>query len=519
MADYNRQSLAAGLRAVGISAGDVVFSHSNVGYFGVPEEGRGRDIVFSVVLGAFRDVLGPQGTLVVPTFTYSFARGEIYDPRTTASGMGLFPEMLRVHPDAFRSEDPMFSVAAIGARARELTADAPEDSFGPGGFFDKFFHCGGIICNLNFDAGSTFVHYVERVLRIPYRYPKPFTGLIQRNGKREKRRALHWVRDLSSPETIAQFEPFDRLARETGAAHIATVGRGEIVALSASVTDRIIRETLPARPWLLTHAEVSGIHPSLEPATGSGRHNVPMLGDTRAPGFADRLARTLTVLPRLGVGPGVDAAFDTLRQVVPLQLRRVPTGTVLGDGWVPERWTLKSGRVADTAGKTLIDLAAAPHLVAPHSRSFTGRLTRDQLTRGMVAAPQSLDTFVRGRILGDGEWALSLPAEQLKLLDRGEYDLEIEVTTSFGALSVAELFIPGQQPETVVWIDLGTEDATDLVRAILWCRAYGESDSGRRALRLLIYPKPFDPKAIWPDYQEVGIPFATFSASAANTFD
>ena len=61
MAHYNRSQMAQAMRAVGVAAGDVVFCHSNVGYFGLAEEGAGAQAVVSVILGAFFDVLGPDG--------------------------------------------------------------------------------------------------------------------------------------------------------------------------------------------------------------------------------------------------------------------------------------------------------------------------------------------------------------------------------------------------------------------------------------------------------------------------
>ena len=40
---YNRNLLAASIRASGAQSGDVVFSHRKVGFFGVPEEGAIAD--------------------------------------------------------------------------------------------------------------------------------------------------------------------------------------------------------------------------------------------------------------------------------------------------------------------------------------------------------------------------------------------------------------------------------------------------------------------------------------------
>lgn len=251
-AAYDRRQFAAALRDVGLAPGMTVFSHSNIGFFGFPAEGRTPAIAGQTILGAFLDVLGPDGVLAVPTFTYSFAKGEDFDPDRTPSACGVFAEMLRRHPDAVRSADPMFSVAAIGAGAAALTANAPPDCFGEDSFWGRFLRRDGWICNLNCDAGSTFLHYVERRLGVPYRFAKTFRGNVLRNGLARPATAIHFCRDLDRPEDVAAFERFDRRAREAGIVRTARVGRGEIVAMRAAAVLAFLERELPREPRLLT---------------------------------------------------------------------------------------------------------------------------------------------------------------------------------------------------------------------------------------------------------------------------
>ncbi len=258
-ADYDRAAIDACLAGLPLEAGDIVFSHSNVGFFGRPADARSGAEICAALAAAILERIGPGGTLVVPTFTYSFSGGEVFDVENTESKMGGFAEWVRRQPDACRSADPFYSVAAIGARALEMTRDAPENSFGPGSFFDRFTKTGGKILNMNFDAGSTLVHYVERELRVPYRFDKTFTGTIREKGATRSARATIWVRYLSDDALIAAFEPFAALARERGLFVTRPLGRGEIGVITARDTFELIRTTLPSRPWFLTRAEGLGI--------------------------------------------------------------------------------------------------------------------------------------------------------------------------------------------------------------------------------------------------------------------
>jgi len=259
---YTHQILRDALQSVGLKKGDIVFSHSNVGFLGIPVGGNNAENVFNTILNAFFDVIGEEGTLVVPTFTYSFSQGKLFDPDQTPSDCGIFTEMLRKHSSTYRSEDPCVSVASIGARAAEMTQNIAENTYGKDSFFDRFYKANGKICNINFDAGSTFVHYVERALKVPYRFDKTFTGTFQKNGKQELRKSVLWVRHLSEG-TTSKFETFSQLTQEKGLYKTAKVGRGFIGLITAKDVYRVIEETLPLRPWFLTEAEMLNVIPEL----------------------------------------------------------------------------------------------------------------------------------------------------------------------------------------------------------------------------------------------------------------
>jgi aminoglycoside 3-N-acetyltransferase len=75
------------------------------------------------VLDALLDVLGPDGLLVTPTFTFRTAR---FDPRVEPGVTGVLGERLRRRDGAVRSAHPTHSVAALGAGAEELCAGHEE---------------------------------------------------------------------------------------------------------------------------------------------------------------------------------------------------------------------------------------------------------------------------------------------------------------------------------------------------------------------------------------------------------
>jgi len=251
--DYTQENISNSLIQCGIKRGDSVFIHSNIGFFGNLKNANRKEDFYQSFKEAILEVIGEEGTIIVPAFSYTFCNKEIFNVRTTKGVCGFFSEQLRLDPTAFRSEDANFSVAALGRRASFFTENVPEYSFGYDSFWDRFLKNKGVICNFNFDAGSTFIHYVERSLKVPYRYDKPFPGiLVNAEGKEEKRVFYHFVYDLNTPELIANFERFSSLVLEKRIATTSNLGKGRITKINAEDVYDFIETQIKFEPYFLT---------------------------------------------------------------------------------------------------------------------------------------------------------------------------------------------------------------------------------------------------------------------------
>lgn len=501
-AGWDRAALAAALRAVGVREGDVVFSHSNIAYFGYPEEGRTPETAFETVLDAFRDVLGEGGTLVVPTFTLSFTKDEVFDPWETAGFCGLFTEMLRVLPEAHRSTDPMFSVAAVGARAEELTSDVSHECFGEDSFWDRFLAADGVVCNLNLDAASTFLHHVEWRLRVPYRFDKLFCGRVVADGTPRKRGAVFYCQDASNPDTIAYFERFDELARERGEALTASVGRGAVVGIRARGAVELVADEIGRDPWFLTEAHRSGRTPVL-----SAPFDEDSLRPLDATSTMSEIVEALWDLPRELVSDGYDVALMSLAKAIDLQVHRYPTGTHCWTWIVPEKWTCRSARLLGLAGETLIDTADSPLHVQSYSLPFSGTVAREELLEHLHVHPHLPDAVPYVFKPYERSWGLCCPRVLRDGLADEEYQVEIDTVFSFGELKVGEHVLPGSSRETVVLCAhlchtaMTNDDVVGVAVAVEVMRRLAERVDRRFTYRLLVVPETIGSLA-WLSHNE-----------------
>lgn len=135
---FTAQSLAEALRRCGLRVGQTVLVHMAMSRLGWVVGGA------EAVIHAFIDVLGPTGTLMMPTHTtnntdpaewqhppipqewWQLVRDHTpaYNPATTPTRqMGAVAELFRTWPGAVRSSHPVTSFAALGPNAAYLTAD------------------------------------------------------------------------------------------------------------------------------------------------------------------------------------------------------------------------------------------------------------------------------------------------------------------------------------------------------------------------------------------------------------
>lgn len=192
-----RKNISEALTRVGLSRGDVIMIHSDVGTFGKLGTVLDRNQFLSEILAAFLDVISDQGTIIVPTYTYSFCKKEIYDVKNSISDTGVFSEYVRRRPECLRSEDPIFSHAGFGPVAHELLQDVGRDCFGNNSFFDRFCKRNGRIVNFGKFFDITFIYYIEQEIGVSYRYMKQFTGQIQnKSGQLRSTTVNYYVRYL-----------------------------------------------------------------------------------------------------------------------------------------------------------------------------------------------------------------------------------------------------------------------------------------------------------------------------------
>jgi aminoglycoside N3'-acetyltransferase len=151
------------LSRAGLEKGDVVLGHFALSRFGYIEDGA------EGLIETLLTILGPEGTLVMPTFTFSWIGRLPYDPRTTPSRVGAVTDRFWRRPDVLRSAHPTHSFAAIGEHASVLLAghDPTRSPLSPDGPMGRLADLNGKILLFCPPTSNTIMHVGEYRAGLP----------------------------------------------------------------------------------------------------------------------------------------------------------------------------------------------------------------------------------------------------------------------------------------------------------------------------------------------------------------
>ena len=232
-----KKQIIQGLRELGLETGDTVIVHSSLSSFGEVE--NGADAVADAIL----DVIGTQGTIIVPTFNYDPG---VYDVATTPSVVGKITETVRLHKEAIRSNHPTHSVAAIGRLAKQITEDHDKvEAFSRNSALHKAARVGAKILQLGVtQTSNSSIHVAEELAQVPYLDKQRRVTIRRPSGK-----TIHkWIR---RPGCSQGFEAIDELLHDQGVLKEITIGQCQARLMTARMVIEAAVDMLRCDPAAL----------------------------------------------------------------------------------------------------------------------------------------------------------------------------------------------------------------------------------------------------------------------------
>jgi aminopeptidase-like protein/aminoglycoside N3'-acetyltransferase len=442
------EELCDALGKVCIARGDTLYCYVSLDALGTFEPAGTSELLLNCLLEA----VGEEGTILVPTYTFSFSRQEEFDIRKSQTQRGPwststeFLEFFRHHPRSVRSRDPIYSVAGMGKRAKELFADLPNTCFGKGSLYDRLVQVGGKICAIGVGLQEvTFLHHVEEMAGAPFRFKKLYTGYIRELSVPEK---LGWV--CSIPLLPQQEKPngqrLDELCKSSGKCKSVHVGSGKISCMAAADIAGLLSAALASDPWFTAQGPV-GNPIELEQTKAPGpSFQVKLSTNASMPEMIQALWR----LPRDIVSDGYDAALRALAEQVPMATHEFPSGTECWSWIIPEKWKCNEAYLAKLDGRRLFSYADNPLHVVSYSLPFEGEVSRRELFEHLHVHHKISEAIPFVFKYYERDWGLCCSRKLRDTLLDDKYKVVIKSDFSFGTLKVGEVVAPGKSDDCVV---------------------------------------------------------------------
>jgi aminoglycoside 3-N-acetyltransferase len=233
-----KDDFIAAFERLGMRRGDTVMVHSSLSKFGFIEGGE------DTVIDALLETIGSQGTLVMPTLSFSWSGRPPYDPQRTPSQVGAITESFRKRPGVLRSPHPTHSVAAYGDKAASIVSghNPYRPVFDGEGAYGKLYEMDAWILMLAPLGTNTIMHMAEERAGVPF---PDFPAYIMEGGKRlevvVKRAPWH-----------ANFNEHHRVLFERGLIRSTDLGEGEIYYMRVRDAVDVALENVRRNPLMVT---------------------------------------------------------------------------------------------------------------------------------------------------------------------------------------------------------------------------------------------------------------------------
>jgi aminopeptidase-like protein len=206
------------------------------------------------------------------------------------------------------------------------------------------------------------------------------------------------------------------------------------------------------------------------------------------------LVKELYPICRSITGDGVRSTLRILSNLVPLEIREVPSGTPVLDWTVPKEWNIRDAWIADARGKRVVDFRESNLHVVNYSIPVRTRLPLAKLRKHLHTLPDRPDLVPYRTSYYEETWGFCLTQAQLEALPDEEYEVCIDSTLEPGSLTYGEFVIPGSTEEEILVSthvchpSLCDDNLTGLAVSVFLARELAVLAKRRYAVRFLYAP-------------------------------
>lgn len=161
------------------------------------------------------------------------------------------------------------------------------------------------------------------------------------------------------------------------------------------------------------------------------------------------LAEKLYPICRSITGNGVRKTLSILKEVYPLKIYEVPSGTQVFDWTIPKEWNIKDAYIETSSGERIVDFKKHNLHVLGYSTPVDKTVSLGELLQIVYTQPDQPDAIPYVTSYYKERHGFCMSENQKKSLKEDNYHIVIDSEIKDGSLSYGEIIIPGESEKEV----------------------------------------------------------------------
>lgn len=420
-----------------LEKGDRVFICSAVKELTKVCRENGDESDLNVLIDAFIDAVGENGTIILPTYNWDWCKGITFDYKNTPSQVGELSTIALGRPDFKRTRHPIYSFAVWGKEQEYLCKLDNRSAFAADSPFAYFLEKSvkNVIINVEFKTSFTFVHFVEEQLResVPYRYMKNFRAdYIDEYGKKSKQ-VYSMLVGSDWWEVIEEVDLFEEEFLEKGAQNIYNINGLKFSVIDIAKTYPIIEKDILYNG----SRKVCSIKGDASISIGQKMYG---------------LVKELYPLCRSITGEGLRNSLQIIKSYIPsLEIFEVDTGTKVYDWEVPKEWNVDEAYIEDESKRRIIDFKQNNLYLLGYSAPMDKWMDLHELKQYIYTIESQPDVIPYVTSYYKVRSGFCMSKNQLDSMNEGKYHAVIKSELKDGSLTYGELFFPGETNKEILF--------------------------------------------------------------------
>lgn len=243
---YTKDDVFKALNTLGIKKGDSVLIHSSLFNLGLPDGNILNLDAF--YLECIKEYLGTNGTIILPAFTYSFCKGQVFDVKNDLSSVSSLANYCIQNHIGYRTQDAIFSYVIIANDIENKSfSNVCFDIDGALASYALLKNTKILMLGVSF-AWLTAFYSIDQELKVNHRFFKKFDGQILLDNKLYPKSFYYFCRHLVD-NTINNNELIHAKMLENDFAKEVTLGNGKLYAAPMDKLFASFKSYVKDDPW------------------------------------------------------------------------------------------------------------------------------------------------------------------------------------------------------------------------------------------------------------------------------